>query len=135
MFSLLTQGPTYVAGIGSPEEAIVSSLHLNLILPRQYAVLIGPRPAESNKGKYGHVIVIGGSLGKAGSVAMAGMAALRAGAGLSTVATAKSALPTVAGFYPELMTEPLPETDAGTIATSAGVRIEELLKSMGSLLA
>jgi len=130
VFSLLTQGPTYVAGIGSPEEAIVSSLHLNLILPRQYAVLIGPRPAESNKGKYGHVIVIGGSLGKAGSVAMAGMAALRAGAGLSTVATAKSALPTVAGFYPELMTEPLPETDAGTIATSAGVRIEELLKSM-----
>ena len=61
---------------------------------------------------------------------MAGMAALRAGAGLSTVATTKSALLTVAGFYPELMTEPLPETDAGTIATSAGVRIEELLKSM-----
>jgi NAD(P)H-hydrate epimerase len=92
--------------------------------------MIAPRPAESNKGNYGHVLVVGGSVGKAGSVAMAGMAALRAGAGLSTVATAESALPTVAGFYPELMTEPLPETDAGTIATSAGVRIEELLKSM-----
>jgi NAD(P)H-hydrate epimerase len=61
---------------------------------------------------------------------MAAMAALRAGAGLSTVATAKSALPTVAGFYPEIMTEPLPETDSGTIATSAGVQIEHLLKSM-----
>jgi len=130
VFGLLTKGSTYVADIGSPAEAIVSLLHLNLIHPRDYAALIGPRPAESNKGKYGHVLVIGGSVGKAGSVAMAGMAALRAGAGLSTVATAKSALPTVAGFYPELMTEPLPETDAGTIATSAGVRIEELLKSM-----
>jgi hydroxyethylthiazole kinase-like uncharacterized protein yjeF len=130
LFSMLTQGPTYVAGIGSPEQAIVSSLHLNVIHPRDFAAMIGPRSAESNKGSYGHVLVVGGSVGKAGSVAMAGMAALRAGAGLSTVATAKSALPTVAGFCPELMTEPLPETDAGTIATSAGVRIDELLKSM-----
>ena len=45
---------------------------------------------------------------------MAGMAVLRAGAGLSTVATAKSVLATVAGFHPELMTEPLEETAAGT---------------------
>jgi NAD(P)H-hydrate epimerase len=130
VFSMLTQGPTYVAGIGSPEEAIVSSLHLNVIHPRDFAAMIGRRPAESNKGNYGHVLVVGGSVGKAGSVAMAGMAALRAGAGLSTVATAKSVLRTVAGFGPELMTEPLPETDVGTIATSAGVRIEELLKGM-----
>jgi hydroxyethylthiazole kinase-like uncharacterized protein yjeF len=130
VFSMLTRGPTYVAGIGSPEEAIVSSLQLNVIHPRDFAPMIGPRPAESNKGSYGHVLVVGGSVGKAGSVAMAGMAALRAGAGLSTVATAKSVLSTVAGFSPELMTEPMPETDAGTIATSAGVRIDELLKSM-----
>jgi hydroxyethylthiazole kinase-like uncharacterized protein yjeF len=130
VFSLLTKGPTYVAGIGSPDEAIVSSLHLNLIHPRDYAAFLAPRPAESNKGNYGHVLTVGGSVGKAGSVAMAGMAALRAGAGLSTVTTAKSALPTVAGFYPEVMTEPLPETDGGTIATSAGVRIDELLKGM-----
>ena len=130
VFSLLTKGPTYVANIGSPDEAIVSSLQLNLIHPHDFAAMIGPRPAESNKGSYGHVLVVGGSVGKAGSVAMAGMAALRAGAGLSTVATAKSALASVAGFYPELMTEPLPETDAGTISTSAGVRIEELMKSM-----
>jgi NAD(P)H-hydrate epimerase len=50
---------------------------------------------------------------------MAGMAALRTGAGLSTVATPKSVLATVAGFHPEVMTEPLDETDAGTISTRA----------------
>jgi ADP-dependent NAD(P)H-hydrate dehydratase / NAD(P)H-hydrate epimerase len=130
VFRLLTQGPTYVAEIGSPEEAIVSSLYLNLIHPRDFARLIRRRPLESNKGNYGHVLVVGGSLGKAGAAAMAGMAALRAGAGLSTVATPESVLSTVAGFYPELMTDPLPQTDAGTIANNAGVRIEELLKSM-----
>jgi NAD(P)H-hydrate epimerase len=128
VFATLTAGATVVAEIGSPEEAVVSSLQLNLIAPRDVAELVAPRAPESNKGSYGHVLVVGGALGKAGSVAMAGMAALRAGAGLSTVATAKSTLPTVAGFHPELMTEPLPETDAGTIASGALDRLSELAK-------
>ena len=50
---------------------------------------------------------------------MAGQAALRAGAGLVTVATAKSVLPIVAASMPELMTEPLEETSAGTIANQS----------------
>ena len=128
VFGSLTLGTTCVAGIGSPEEAIVSSLQLNVITARDIAGLIGPRRAESNKGNYGHVLVVGGSRGKAGAAAMAGIAALRAGAGLSTVATANSVLGTVAGFHPELMTEPLAETDAGTISMSARERIDELAK-------
>ena len=119
VFGMLTTGPTVVAPIGSPDEAVVSSLHLNLIAARDVAPLIGPRPAASNKGNFGHVLVLGGSTGKAGAAAMAGMAVLRAGAGLSTVATAKSVLATVAGFHPELMTEPLEETEAGSIAMAA----------------
>lgn len=59
---------------------------------------------------------------------MAGMSALRAGAGLSTVATSKSALPTVAGFHAELMTEPLEETDVGSIAGSSFGMLEDLTK-------
>jgi hydroxyethylthiazole kinase-like uncharacterized protein yjeF len=116
VFGRLTDGPTLIAPIGSPDEAIVSSLQLNLIAPHDIAPLIGPRPLAANKGNFGHVLAIGGSVGKAGSVAMAGMAALRTGAGLSTVATPKSVLATVAGFHPEIMTEPLDETDAGTIS-------------------
>jgi NAD(P)H-hydrate epimerase len=128
VFGMLTPGPTVVADIGSPEEAIVSSLQLDVITARDIAAMIGPRPAESNKGSYGHVLVVGGSLGKAGAAAMAGISALRAGAGLSTVATAKSVLATVSGFHPELMTEALPETDAGTISSDAQDRIVELAK-------
>jgi len=133
VFSSLTTGPTCTAQIGSPQEAIVSSLQLNVITARDFASLIGPRPADSNKGKYGHVLVIGGSVGKAGSVAMVGMSALRVGAGLSTVATAESALPTVAGFHPELMTEPLKETVEGTIAANAGERLAALAKGKSVL--
>jgi NAD(P)H-hydrate epimerase len=119
IFGRLTAGPTLIAAIGSPDDAVVSSLQLNLITARELAPLIGPRPLAANKGSFGHVLVIGGSVGKAGSVAMAGMAALRTGAGLSTVATPKSVLATVAGFHPEVMTEPLDETDAGSISTRA----------------
>ena len=119
VFGGLTDGPTVIAPIGSPNEAIRSSLQLNLITPGDIAPLIGPRPRDANKGSFGHALVVGGSLGKAGAVAMAGMSALRMGAGLSTVATPKSVLSTVAGFHPEVMTEPCEETDAGTISLRA----------------
>jgi hydroxyethylthiazole kinase-like uncharacterized protein yjeF len=126
IFGRLTDGPTVVAPIGSPDEAIASSLQLNLITAREIAPLIGPRPLAANKGNFGHVLVIGGSVGKAGAAAMAGMAALRTGAGLSTVATPKSVLATVAGFHPEVMTEPLDETADGNIALSALRRTDTL---------
>ncbi|MFY9561022.1 MAG: NAD(P)H-hydrate dehydratase [Terriglobales bacterium] len=116
VFAGLTSGPTVIAPIGSPPEAIVSKLGLHLSTPADFASLLAPRQRDANKGSYGHVLVIGGSLGKAGAAAMAGFSSLRVGAGLSTVATARSVLPTVAGFHPEVMAEPLEETDAGTIS-------------------
>src|SRR5208283_1135539 len=116
VFAAMTIGPTVIAPIGSPSEAIVSKLGLHLSTPADFALLLMPRTRDANKGSYGHVLVIGGSLGKAGAAAMAGFSALRAGAGLSTVATPKSVLSTVAGFHPELMTEPLAETKQGTIS-------------------
>ncbi|MFB3813711.1 MAG: NAD(P)H-hydrate dehydratase [Terriglobales bacterium] len=119
VFGNLTNGPVRVAPIGSPEEAIQSALKLEVITPQDIAPLLAPRAVDANKGRFGHALTIGGSVGKAGAAAMAGIAALRAGAGLSTVATAASVLPTVAGFAYEIMTEPLAETDAGTISLSA----------------
>ncbi len=131
VFAALTGGPTVIAPIGSPPEAIVSQLGLHLSTPLDFAPLLAPRARDANKGSYGHVLVIGGSLGKAGAAAMAGFSALRAGAGLSTVATPKSVLATVAGFHPEIMTEPLPETEEGTIslrALESGSGLDTLLE-------
>ena len=129
VFAALTSGPTVIAPIGSPPEAIVSQLRLQLSTPFDFAPLLAPRAREGNKGSYWHVLVIGGSLGKSGAAAMAGFAALRAGAGLSTVATPKSALAAVAAFHPELMTEPLAETEHGTISLEAvGLRLDALLE-------
>jgi hydroxyethylthiazole kinase-like uncharacterized protein yjeF len=129
VFTALTSGPTVIAPIGSPPEAIVSQLALNLSTPFDFAPLLAPRARDANKGRYGHVLVIGGSLGKAGAAAMAGFSALRAGAGLSTVAAPNSVLATIAAFHPEVMTEPLADTEQGTISLRAlGSGLDSLLE-------
>jgi NAD(P)H-hydrate epimerase len=129
VFAALTKGSIVVAPIGSPPEAVVSKLGLHLSTAVDFRALLAPREREGNKGSYGHVAVIGGSLGKAGAAAMSGFAALRAGAGLSTVATPKSVLRTVASFHPELMTEPLPETEQGSISLKTlGSAFDKLLE-------
>jgi NAD(P)H-hydrate epimerase len=123
-----SSGPIVIAPIGSPPEAIVSGLGLNLSTAVDFAPLLAPRAREGNKGSYGHVVVVGGSLGKAGAAAMAGFAALRAGAGLSTIVTPASVLAAVSSFHPEVMTAPLPETEDGTISLKArGPGLDALL--------
>jgi hydroxyethylthiazole kinase-like uncharacterized protein yjeF len=61
-------------------------------------------------------LLVAGSVGKSGAAVLCGTAALRAGAGLVTVATPAEVLPIVASAQPELMTEALAATSAGTIA-------------------
>jgi len=81
---------------------------------------LAPRRADSHKGNFGRVLVLGGSRGMAGAPSLAGMAALRGGAGLVTVASPVSVQPTVAGFNPSYITIPLIEDDYG-IADLANV--------------
>jgi ADP-dependent NAD(P)H-hydrate dehydratase / NAD(P)H-hydrate epimerase len=114
-------GEWVVRPIGTPPEALESNpeFFLNMLWPDDLEWLARPRKLEAHKGNFGHVLVIGGSVGKTGAAAMAAKAALRAGAGLATVATPRSALPTIASLSMEIMTEPLPETDSGTISLGA----------------
>lgn len=110
-------GELHVGQIGSPASLYEddSSVWLALAGPEQFRHLFQPRVAESNKGLYGHALIIAGGRGKSGAAAMSGIAALRAGAGLVTVASAASAITAIAAYAPEMMTDPLPETNAGQI--------------------
>ena len=63
-----------------------------------------PRPRHAHKGRYGHVLVIGGDYGYQGAAILAGSAAARAGAGLVTVATRPEHARNIPLFRPELMT-------------------------------
>ncbi|HYX52334.1 MAG TPA: NAD(P)H-hydrate dehydratase [Candidatus Limnocylindrales bacterium] len=129
VYAELTDGPIAVAQIGSPVNLVVSQAELNqdVLTAQEFQSLKKKREPDDHKGVFGHVLIIGGSVGKAGAAAMAGLAALRVGAGLVTVACPKSVQPTIAAFAPELMTEPLDETDEGSIAVLALRKREELL--------
>jgi ADP-dependent NAD(P)H-hydrate dehydratase len=78
-----------------------------------------PRAKDAHKGDFGKVCIIGGSIGMSGAAALAGKAALRAGAGLVRVATPKSVLPIIASIEPSFTTIPLPEDNEGKIASNA----------------
>src|SRR6266852_1530381 len=111
-------GVLEVADIGSPSSLIeeIGKSSLRWVEPHEFAGLPLVRTVDSHKGLYGHTLVVAGSLGKSGAAVMAGYAALRAGAGLVTVATPDVVLPLVASPHPELMTEPLLATSDGTAA-------------------
>lgn len=121
-------GQLTVADISIPRFLLQQDrLKNNLIMPEVIKPYIKRRKRESHKGTYGHVLLIGGSLGMTGAVSMASYAALRSGAGLVTAAVPESLLPVVAGFRPEIMTFPLAETGKAAIALEALPAIENLL--------
>jgi ADP-dependent NAD(P)H-hydrate dehydratase / NAD(P)H-hydrate epimerase len=118
--------PVVVAPIGSPEEALVSEEGISWA-GSSHELIEQPRAADANKGKFGHVLVIGGSTGKSGAPAMASMAALRAGAGLVTAAVPSPVVGQVSSWAPELMTRPMMASPSGELA-SKGVTAQQFQK-------
>jgi hydroxyethylthiazole kinase-like uncharacterized protein yjeF len=116
-------GELRVAAIGSPPQLYDAddSMWLSLVEPAMFSQLLTPRPRAGHKGTFGHVLVIAGSRGKTGAAAMCGMAALRSGAGLVTVASEEPAIPVIAGHAAELMTEPLTPARLPAIADKKDV--------------
>ncbi len=127
VFGKLTAGPIAVSELGVQPSLVSHESKLSVVTAQEVRITFPPRPDEAHKGDFGHVLVIGGALDQAGGAALAGIAALRTGAGLVTVACPRSAQPTIAGFAPELMTESLAETTVGKIASAAREKLNELL--------
>ncbi len=120
-------GQTQIIDIGIPENAVQKNTP-NVILYekpdlRQYLDLRSDPTAH--KGIFGRVLIVGGSSGKTGSVAMAAMAASRMGAGLVTVAVPASLNPILESKLTEEMTEPVYD-ESGYFLPSAADRVLEL---------
>jgi len=111
-------GALEVVDIGSPAELIEETGKgtLRWAGPDEFRAIQLVRAADSYKGTFGHALLLAGSLGKSGAAILSGRAALRAGAGLVTVATPETVQPLVAGGAPELMTEPMKATKSGALA-------------------
>ena len=120
-------GPVVVAEIGSPAEAVVSESRLSWAGTAK-AIAERPRDVNSNKGKFGHVLVVGGSYGTAGAPAMASLAALRTGAGLVTAAVPRAMVSDVGRVAQELMMAGLPEGVEGTVAVDGLAVVRKLME-------
>lgn len=80
---------------------------------------LAPRKADAHKGDFGKVLIVAGSVGMTGAAAIAGRAALRAGAGLVRVAVPQSILPIVAAVEPCFTTAALADDAKGCISSRA----------------
>jgi hydroxyethylthiazole kinase-like uncharacterized protein yjeF len=111
-------GSLHTRAIGTPPDLIdeIGKGDLRWAGPEEFASLPLQRPADSHKGLYGHILVVAGSTGKSGAAVLAGTGALKAGAGLVTIATPDTVQPIVASQQAEYMTESLPTGADGSIA-------------------
>jgi len=74
------------------------------------------RPTDAHKGTFGRVLIIAGSSGMSGAACLSATAALRAGAGLVTVAVPQAIQAIVASFEPSYTTAALPCGDGGLLS-------------------
>src|SRR2546430_1026284 len=82
-----------------------------------------PLPKDAGKEARGRVLVVGGSLRYPGATLLASRAALRCGAGVVTVAAARTVVETIAGEDPNVTFFPLAESQPGVVATGAAAQL------------
>jgi NAD(P)H-hydrate epimerase len=125
-------GRVEVIDIGLPKAA-VEALPVELLNPRWVRQRLPARPAAANKGTFGRVLVVAGSKHYAGAARLAALGALRAGAGLVTLACPTSVQPLVAPGAAEVTYLPLRE-EGGGIAGEAAVEVARALPAYDVLL-
>lgn len=119
-------GELRIVDIGIPRSVLEARSRLGLVELADAGRCWPPRREGAHKGDFGHLLVVGGSVGKTGAVVLASTAALRAGAGLVTSAVPAPSLAIVAAGRAEAMTEPLPLDGDGGLAGAALDRLLEL---------
>ena len=127
---ILPPGRDYVGRLWQADISIPPSLAQDLPVElaeaQEMRQALPPRPFGSHKGTFGHLVVLAGSEGKTGAATLAGVGALRAGAGLVTMGIAASLNDILEVKITEAMTLPLPEA-AGARALGVGA-LSPLLK-------
>ncbi|GBE11989.1 bifunctional NAD(P)H-hydrate repair enzyme Nnr [bacterium BMS3Bbin14] len=103
-------GKLHCVDIGIPPEAVSQAGLQGETLDRRIMHLLKKRKTSAHKGNFGHLLVLAGSGGKTGAAILSGLAALRAGTGLVTLAVPHELNPIFEASLVEAMTIPLPHS-------------------------
>lgn len=126
-------GKVKLVPIGIPESLIEKAPDIQLLENSHAAASFRPRPRDSYKNTFGHVVVIGGLPGKSGATVHAALAAIRSGAGLTSVITSEASAARIEGRHPDLMIEPLLKVADGWL-TVDDAEISRFLADKGSIV-
>jgi hydroxyethylthiazole kinase-like uncharacterized protein yjeF len=113
----LGEGPEYAGEVCYSDLEIPATLSgqveptLRIFTDSDLAALMPPRPAAAHKGRFGHVLIVGGNHGMAGAARLAGEAALRCGAGLVSIASRPDTVNAITAGRPELMCHAIANID------------------------
>jgi hydroxyethylthiazole kinase-like uncharacterized protein yjeF len=127
-------GELWLGDISLPNALIIKDSQKNMITSKLAGNLLPERSPNGHKGTFGHALVIGGSEGLSGSVVLAGEAALHTGCGLVTLGIPKNLNQIIEMKTTEIMSKPLPETDAHTISAEALEILAEPLQKVDALI-
>lgn len=122
-------GDWSVVDIGHPEEAQTEPTGMATVDEPAVLAALGDRSISTHKGENGHVLIVAGSYAMRGAACLVAMGALRAGAGLVTVASTVDVCDAVAACVPEAMTLPV-EDDDGVLSPDAAERLLDLQDRM-----
>lgn len=122
-----------VAEIGFPSQLVNEPTDARLLDCNWVGSLLPERLRASHKGENGSVLIVAGSQKMPGAASLAARSALRAGAGLVTVAAIESVCAAVAANVPEALLLPLPENH-GVVSADAAYKLLERQNSYHSAL-
>ncbi len=126
-------GRLVVADIGIPSK-LAEDIPTEVVTREKVRGLLPERPPNANKGTFGRILVVGGSINYIGAVYLACTAAARVGVGLVTLATARSLQPILASKLTEVIYAPLPESEPGIVTADAFETIRPSLANYNVLL-
>jgi len=126
-------GKITIADIGIPAD-LAEAVTTELITKEWAREALPRRPLEANKGSFGRVLVVSGSINYIGAAYLACSGAIRVGTGLVTLATATSLQPILASKLTEVTYLPLPESQTGIISPQAARLIHQQLNYYNVLL-
>lgn len=118
-------GEIEIADIGIPSSFFPNDL-AGLIDEDDIRAALPMRPRNIHKGNCGHLLIVAGSVGMAGAAALCAQAALRSGVGLVSIACPDAIVPVLQTLAPCAMCVPLPERN-GAIAAEAASPLKDAL--------